>query len=103
MSNAYIFEKDCTLSDFKTQFSIWYYCYFLNWPLYVDGKEKPRKEANYSRMVGGSFNKQRNLHRKLVLGILKISWSLYPPASHILSPDDLNTLLSEGFILKNSC
>lgn len=53
-------------------------------------------------MVGGSFNKQRNLHRKLVLGILKINRSLYLPASHKISPDDLNTLLSEGFILKTA-
>lgn len=58
--------------------------------------------AHHSRIVGGSFNKQRNLHRRLVLGSLKISRSLYLPASHIFSPDDLNTLLSEGFILKTA-
>ena len=32
-------------------------CWFANWPPYVEGKERLKKEADYSRLVGGSFNK----------------------------------------------
>lgn len=67
-------------------------------------------------MIGGSFNKQENLHRRLILSECKISRSLYLPArnlniytdaltglSHIIQPDSLNnTLLSQGFTLEMS-
>ena len=73
--------------------------------LYTEGK----KEADYPRLVGGSFNKHGNLHTRLALGGHKTSWLLHPPAwiikvyietlikfNHIYYPDGLNnTLLSE--------
>ena len=31
-----------------------------NRPLYTEGEERPNKEADFSRLVGGSFNKQRD-------------------------------------------
>ena len=39
-----------------------------NWPPYKKGKERPQKEADYSRLVDGTFNKQGNLHRRLAFG-----------------------------------
>ena len=38
-----------------------------NWPPNTEGKERWKKEADHSRLVGGRFNKQRNLHTRLVL------------------------------------
>ena len=73
------------------------------------------KEADHSRFVGGSFNKQGILHRRLVLGGCKLSKSLHPPTrilkvyiealtgfSHIFSPGGLNNsaFLSQGYILE---
>lgn len=88
---------------------------FANWPLYIVGKERPKKEAEHSGLVGGSFNSKRNLHGRLVLGIHKMSRSLHPSTrilniytealngfSHIHYPDGLsNTLLSQGCTLEN--
>lgn len=34
----------------------------------LEGRERPKKEANYSRVVDGKFHNQGNLHRRLVLG-----------------------------------
>lgn len=67
-------------------------------------------------LVGGSCNKQGNLHTKLVLGSCKMSRSLHPPArilkvytedlaglSHKHSPDGLNnTLFSQGCNLERA-
>lgn len=44
------------------------------------GGEKPKKKADHSRLVDGMFNKQGNLHTRLVLGSHKMSRSLHPPA-----------------------
>lgn len=35
---------------------------------YTEGKERPKKEAAHSRLVGGDFNKLGNLLKRLVLG-----------------------------------
>ena len=51
-----------------------------NWALYTEGKERPKKEAERSISVGGSFNKQGNLHTRLALGGCKRNKSLHPPA-----------------------
>lgn len=73
---------------------------------------KDPREADYSRLGGGIFNKQKNLQTKLVLGGHKMSISLYPPArilkiyvkvftefSHIYHLDSLkNTLFSQGCV-----
>jgi len=32
-------------------------CWFENWPPYTEDKERPKKEVDDSRLVGGSFNK----------------------------------------------
>ena len=90
-------------------------CWFANCFPYADGKERLKKEVDHSRLVGGRFNKQVNLHMRLVLGSCNMSRSLHSPArilkvytealtgfSHIFSPDGLNnTLLSQCFILEN--
>ena len=44
-----------------------------NWPPYREGKEKLRQEADRSRSVDGSFQKQENLWMRFVLGSQKIN------------------------------
>lgn len=39
-----------------------------NWPPYMEGKERPQKEADHSRPEGGRLRKQENLLTRLVLG-----------------------------------
>ena len=86
-----------------------------NWSPYKEGKERPKKEADHSRWVGGRFDKKGNLHLRLVLCGHKISRSLHPPIrilkvyikaltgfSHVFSTDGLNTTLpSQGCVLEN--
>lgn len=36
-------------------------------PLYMEGKEKPKKGAGHSRLVGGRVNEQGNLYMRLIL------------------------------------
>lgn len=68
-----------------------------------------KKEADHSRLAGGSFHKQGNLHERLVLGSCKASRFLHPARilksyleflpgfSHVYRPDGLNnTLLCQG-------
>jgi len=65
-------------------------------------------------LIGGRCNKKDNLHKKLVMGSLKMSRSLTQPTrilkvyiealtgfSHIFCPDGLsnNTLFSQSFML----
>ena len=80
-----------------------------------EDKEKAKGEAEHFRLVGGGFNKQGNLHRRLILGTCKMSRSGHSHArilkvyietlagsSHIFSPDGFNnSLLSQGCILEN--
>ena len=54
-------------------------CWFTNWPPDMEGKERPKKEVDHSRLVGGSFNKQRNFLTRLVLGSQRTSRSLHLP------------------------
>lgn len=74
---------------------------------YEEGRERPKKEADHSRLVGDNFNKQENLHIRLVLSGFKISRSSHPHFrilkafletltrfSHVYYPDDLNILHS---------
>lgn len=81
-------------------------------PVLREGKERPRKEANHSTLVGGRLNTQENLLRKLVLVDLKISRFPHLPArilkvsleaSTVFSPmclaDSRNTSLSQGYVL----
>ena len=83
-----------------------------NWFPYTDGKERLKKEADHSRLVGGRSNKQGNLQMRFVLN--KTGNSPHLPArifrvyiealmrfSHIYSPDGLNkTSISQGFVLE---
>lgn len=39
-----------------------------DWPQYMEGKERTKKEADPSRLIRGTFNKQGNLHMTLLLG-----------------------------------
>lgn len=78
------------------------------------GKERLKKKADHSRLVGGRFIKQGNLHFSLVLCSPKIKGNLHPPVeilrvhvqtltkfSNILSPDGLNsTVLSQEYVLE---
>lgn len=54
-----------------------------DWPLYSEALERPKKEAGNSRLIGGSFNQQRELlHMRRVLGETngsKINGSLHLP------------------------
>lgn len=38
-----------------------------NWPPYIEGEERSKKEVGHWRSGGGRFNKQGNLHTRLVL------------------------------------
>lgn len=58
MEGHHYFSVSCTLRGFPGEIP--------NWA--PEGKEKPKKEAYHSRLVGGRLNKQGNLHRRLVLG-----------------------------------
>lgn len=55
-----------------------------DWPLYSEALERPKKEAGNSRLIGGSFNQQRELlHMRRVLGETngsKTNGSLHLPA-----------------------
>lgn len=51
-----------------------------SWPSYMKGKERPKEEADHSRLVGDSLNKQGNSHTRFVLGGLKTRRSLPLPA-----------------------
>lgn len=86
-----------------------------NLPPDMVGKERLKKEAGHSRLVGGKFNKQGNLHTRLVLGSHKTSRCLHPPTrilkvyvesltvvNYIYYLDGLNnTILSQCFVLEN--
>lgn len=54
-------------------------CGFRNWPLYMEGQERLKKEADHSRLGGGRFRKQGNLHARFDLGGYHLSRSLHPP------------------------
>lgn len=59
---------------------------FPGWNLklasYTEGKERPNKDADHSRLVDENFRKQGNLHRKLVLGGCKrVDLCTCPPES----------------------
>ena len=72
----------------------------------TEGEDRPRKRVDHSRLTGGKFNKQGNLHTRLVLSSHKTSRSPHLPAptvevyteaftrfSHTCHPDDLNNRL----------
>ena len=82
----------------------------------MEGKERQKKEADHSRLVGGRFNKQGDLLTKLVLGSHKMNRSL-PSSTKLLqvyiealmgvqshiSPDGLkDILLSQGYTLERA-
>ena len=83
--------------------------WWSSWSLYTEGKERSKKEADYSRLVGGRFNKQQ-LTYKACVGHLQDKYlsapahqsleSLYGALkvfSHMYRPDGLNSpLLSQG-------
>ena len=83
---------------------------------YTEGEERPTKEADHFRLVGGSFKKQGSLYMRLVLSDHKMSRPPNRPArilkvyiealtgfSHVFSSDGPdNTLLSQGCILETS-
>lgn len=55
-------------------------CWFINWPLHMEGKERLKKDTDHSRWVSSSLNEQGNLYRILVLGSLKMRRSPHLPA-----------------------
>lgn len=46
----------------------------------VHGKQKDTKEVDHPRLVGGRYNKQGNLHIRLIPVCCKTSTALHPPA-----------------------
>lgn len=48
-------------------------------PLYLEGRERLKKKADRSRLIGGRFHKQENLHRRHAMGEHKTSGSLHLP------------------------
>lgn len=83
---------------------------------YMDGKKIPKKKAEHSRLVGGSFNKHGNLFTRFVLSNYQMSRSPHLPTRtpvvytkaltdfcHLFSLYDLiNTLLSQGSIFETA-
>lgn len=73
-----------------------------------------KKEADYSRWVGGRFNKQEDTLRRLIMGDHKMSRSLHSPSRtflvdiaslmgfhYVYHPDSVNnTLLSQSCVLE---
>lgn len=49
-----------------------------NWPLYSEGRERPKKEGVHSRLAGGSFNKQKEFTHEASLGWQQDEWILAP-------------------------
>lgn len=47
-----------------------------NWPLYSEGRERPKKEAVHSRLAGGSFSKQKEFTHEASLGWQQDEWVL---------------------------
>lgn len=45
----------------------------------MEGKERQKKGAGHSRLVGSSFNNQENLRGRLVLGVHKTNRSPHGP------------------------
>lgn len=90
--------------------------WFANWPQYLEGNTRLRKDADHSRFIGVRFNKQGKLHARVVLGTHKTSRSLNPPDRilkvymevltgfrHVYYKDAVNnTCLSQGCILETS-
>lgn len=62
----------------------------------MEGEEKPKKETNHSRLADGRFNKQVNLHTRLVLGGFKTSRYLYLPTRILKVYRGLNWVQSHG-------
>ena len=85
-------------------------------PCTQKGRERYKKDADHSRLTGGSFDEPGKLHRRLVFHDCMTSISPHPPArnltvytealtgfSHVFSPDGLNTtLLSQSLLLETS-
>ena len=84
---------------------VYMYICFENSPLPTKGKERLKKEAGYSRLVGDRVNIKAtyNMHRSLLLAsrILKVHIETLTGFNHIYCSDSINTLLSHGFLLKN--
>lgn len=51
----------------------------------TEGRERLKKVADYSQVVGGTFSKEGYLQRRLVLGAYRMSWSLYQPSQNLKS------------------
>lgn len=74
-------------------------------PIHKKDKDRPKREANHSKMGGGRFNKQRNLHMRVVLGAQNKQISTHAHqdlkgVSHIHCVDCHNsTLLSQVCVL----
>lgn len=83
-----------------------------NWPPYTESKERLKKDAGYSRLVGDRLNKQGNLTWVLVWAptrqadtCIMQDWKVYMVAltgfRQVFSPAGLNnTLLSQGCLLR---
>lgn len=59
-----------------------------NWPMYMEGRERPRKEADHYRFGGGKYNKQHTValvhickgtYILRLFGVLQTSRSLHLP------------------------
>lgn len=77
-----------------------------NWPLYTEGKEKPKKEASLSRLVGGRLiNKETYIYDWSWVTARYLNLKVHTEAltgfTHICHPDGLsNTLSSQGCVLE---
>ena len=49
-----------------TLFRLFSVCWFIHCPLYMEGRERPKKKADHARLVGGRFNKPRALTYKVL-------------------------------------
>lgn len=60
-------------------------CWFTNWYSHADSNERPKQEADYTRLVGDKFNKQGNLFKRLFLATRQVDlYTLLPETCEII-------------------
>lgn len=77
-----------------------------NWPLYTEGKKKPKKKAHHARLGGGRLiSKETYIYGWSWVTVRYLNLKVYTEAltgfTHMCHPDGLsNTLPSQGCVLE---
>ena len=57
--------------------------WFANWPLFLEGKKSPRKEADPSKIGRYRFDKQKNFWKRLAFKQLQNEWTSVPAGQNL--------------------